>query len=120
MFDKIIYHVLCKILEIKNGCQTRYIKTSSADHTTLKLGCSNPMSLDVDDIIDPPCDLIVSILVPKCPVPTEVKAGVRTVVGVQELLVVSVDGPSHSWPRLSDTEITTNVCTDQLLSLDQI
>ena len=78
------------------------------------------MSLDIDDIIDPPCDLIVSVLVPKCSIPTEVKAGVGTIVGVQELLMVSMDGPSHSWPRLSDTEIATNVWTNQLLPLDQI
>ena len=67
------------------------------------------MPFDVDDIIDPPCDLIVSVLVPKCPVPAEVEARVRTVVGVQELFVVAMDGPSHSWPWLSDTEIATNV-----------
>ena len=86
---------------LKNSCQTCYndniiIKTSSADHTTLKLGCSNPMPLDVDDIIDPPCDLIVSVLIPKCPVPAGVEARVRTVAGVQELFMVTMDGPSHS------------------------
>ena len=37
---------------LKNSCKTwcNIIKTSSADHTTLKLGCSNPLSLDVDDL----------------------------------------------------------------------
>lgn len=94
-----------------------YVRKIFADHAALEFCRSNPVSLDVDDIIHPPCDLIVSILVSHGPVSTEVESRVGTIVGVKELLMVSVDGSGHSWPRPSHTQVATNVGTSHFLTL---
>ena len=91
-----------------------------ADHATLQLGRPNPVSLYVDDIIDSPGDLVVSVLVSQRPVSTEVETGIRAVVGIEELLVVSVDGPSHSRPGSLHTKVTTDVWTRQLFALNVV
>ena len=88
-----------------------------ADHATFKFGRSNPMALDVDDIIHPPGDLVVSVLIPQGPVPTEIETRVRTIVGVEELLMISVDGSGHSRPRLPHAEITRNTGTSKFSTL---
>ena len=75
------------------------------------------MSLDVDDIIDPSRDLVVSVLVPQGPVPTEIETRVGTVVGVEKFLVISMDGSCHPGPRLPHTEAATRVGTNQFLTL---
>ena len=84
-------------------------KHKFADHATFKFGRSNPMSLHVDDIIDPARNLVVSVLVPQRPVPCEVETGVRTVVSGEELVVIFVDGASHSRPWSSYAQVTSDV-----------
>ena len=74
-------------------------------HATLHFSSPQPMSLHVNNIIYPPRDLVVPTRVPQSPVPAEVESGVRPVVDVQELLVISVDGASHAWPGLADAEV---------------
>ena len=76
------------------------------------------MSLDINDIVHPPRDLVVPILVPHAPVPAEVESRVGTVVCVEEFLVVSVDGPGHSWPRPPHAQVTTNMGTSDFLTLN--
>ena len=88
-----------------------------ADHAALEFSCSDPVSLDVDDVIHPPRDLIVSVLVPHRPVPAEVESRVGTVVGVQKLLMVSVDCPGHSRPRPPHAQVTTDVGTGHFMTL---
>ena len=75
------------------------------------------MSLYIDDIVNSPSDLVVAILVPQSPVSTEIEAGIGTVVGVEELLVVSIDSPCHSWPWLPYAKVASNIGTNQFLTL---
>ena len=88
-----------------------------ADHAALEFSCSDSVSLDVDDIVHLPCDLVVTILIPHGPVPAEVEPRVRTVVGIEELLMVTVDGPGHSWPWPPHTQVTTDVGSGHFLTL---
>ena len=87
-------------------------------HVALYLGRSYPMALHVDDIIDTPRDLVVSITVPQGTVSTEVQAGVASVVHVQELLVIPVDGSGHPGPWLTHAQVTRYVGAHLLLPLD--
>lgn len=100
------------------GQGTRLQTTIPTDHATLKLSCSDSMSFDVDDVIDPSCDLIISIPIPQRSIPSKVESRVRTKVGVEELFVVSIDGPCHSWPWLPDAQVTTNTRTNKFFTLN--
>lgn len=86
-------------------------------HTALYFRSAQTMPLDVDDIVHPPCDLVVPARVSQSPVPTEVESRVRPVVDIQKLLVVAIDGASHAGPGLSDTEVARDISTLLLLPL---
>ena len=67
------------------------------------------MALHIDDIIHSAGDLVVSFFISPSSVSAEVEAGVRSVVDIQEFLVVAVDGAGHSRPRPSHAEMTRYV-----------
>ena len=75
------------------------------------------MSLDVDDIVHPPRDPVVAVLVPVSPVPGEVHPRVRPVVRVQELLVVAVDGSSHGRPGSAEAQVPRHAIALDFLAL---
>lgn len=64
------------------------------------------MPFDVDDIIDTSSDLVVTTGIPQGTISTEVESRVRSIVHIQEFLVVPVYGASHPRPRLADTEVS--------------
>lgn len=46
----------------------------AAHHCILDLCGPQPVATDVDDVIHPPCDLVVAVLCPVCPITSEVVA----------------------------------------------
>ena len=64
------------------------------------------MPFDVDDIINTPCDLVVTISVTPRPITREVEPREGTEVCVHKPLVVSIDGTGHARAKGPDTQIT--------------
>ena len=94
------------------------------------------MTRDIDDVIHPASDLIITVGVPSsnhemshsdskknlenelpdCPVTSEVKTSERTEVCVKVAIVTSVNGARHPWPRPLDAQSTCHVVTVQFLT----
>src|SRR5436189_73375 len=62
-------------------------------------------------------DPIVAILVSAAAVSSEVHARVERKVGLDEALVIAIDGPHHSWPRKLETQVASNTVPAQLVPL---
>lgn len=80
-------------------------------YEALYLSRSYSMTLDIDDIIHSPGDLVVPCRIPQRPVAAEIETGVRAVIHVQELLVVAVNGACHAWPGVPDAEMAGDART---------
>ena len=63
------------------------------------------MALDIDDIVHSPRDLVMPVSVPVGPISSEVHPRIRTKVGVQELLVVTIYGPGYGGPGIADAKV---------------
>ncbi len=63
------------------------------------------MTGDVDDVIDTAGDPVVTVLVAARAIAGEILAGEGGEIGLDEALVIAVDGPHHARPRLGDAEI---------------
>lgn len=90
---------------------------SRAYHTTLYLSRSYPMPLDIDDIINTPCDLVIPVRVPQCPITGEIETRVWAVIRVHELLTVTIYGTSHPRPWFPDAKLTTDIRARLLFTL---
>src|SRR5438093_3049754 len=75
------------------------------------------MAGDVNHVIHPAGDPIVAVLVSAAAVSSEVHARVERKVGLDEALVIAIDGPHHSWPRKLETQVASNTVPAQLVPL---
>ena len=76
-----------------------------ADQGVLHLGGREPVSRDVHDVVHPPEQPQVAVLVALGAVAGEVAPGEALPVRLDEALVVAVDAPGHARPRLGDHEV---------------
>ena len=70
----------------------------------LNLCRSHPVARDIDDVIHPASDPVVAILIAPRAVTGKNFAGIGREVGIDEALMVAVDGPHLSGPRVAQDE----------------
>ncbi len=89
-------------------------------NTALQLSSAYPVTLDIDDIIHSPSDLIVSLSITSGTISTEVETGVGTIVSVDELVMITMYCASHSRPWSLYAEMTRHIGTLQYTPLSEI
>src|SRR5512137_2841325 len=77
------------------------------DQSTLNLGCSEPDSRGMDNIVHSSQEPIISLLIPPCTIPGEVHSRKLREVDFPEAPGMSVNGAHHSGPRPFDHEISS-------------
>src|SRR5262249_33859584 len=75
------------------------------DERALDLGGAEPVSGHVDHVVDPAGDPVVAVFVAPTAVTGEVLAWVALEVGVDEALMVAIDGAHHAGPGIGDAQV---------------
>src|SRR2546428_1412483 len=81
---------------------------------SLHLRRAQAMAGDVNHVIHPAGDPIVAVLVSAAAISSEVHTRVERKVGLDEALVIAIDGPHHPWPGKLETQVAGNTVPAQL------
>src|SRR6266704_1426895 len=75
------------------------------------------MAGDVNHVIHPAGDPIVAVLVSAAAVSSKEHTRVEREVGLDDALVIAIDGPHHPWPGKLETQVASNTVPAPLVPL---
>ena len=76
-----------------------------ADQGALDLGGAEPVAGDVEHVVDPAGDPVITVLVAAAAVAGEIFAAIGAEIGLHEAVVVAIDGAHLARPGAGDAEI---------------